>query len=361
MAESANDAIFGINIGEHSYPSTDNIVFGSDFANRDFVTPMAKFTFYDAKGQPLSGTNAPHIYIRMGGSFNTSLINGYSEAQGIFGSPNGTGIAGLFGADPNNPTSLSATLGRLGDSAITGIQKQIIAAIAGATGYATSAGQSGKAQVEFLQRKMLNSFQQLIYAGPSFRRFQLPFNMRPTDAQEAENMLSIISSFRVASSPRSGAGTLSEFLEGARGTFSNTALEESTPDISREDYDSDKEYNDALLKWAELKAEYWLESDVDELVSTSSSVFSFGYPDMCKLELVLKKGDELATLFRSDFCMIESVTVDYGAQNKMTFFDGDTNTQLFPTDVNLTISLREATLVTASKATSEYLSGTVIL
>jgi ABC-2 type transport system permease protein len=40
--------------------------------------------------------------------------------------------------------------------------KQIVQGVAGATGYVASAGQSGKSQVEFLQRIMLNNFQQLI-------------------------------------------------------------------------------------------------------------------------------------------------------------------------------------------------------
>jgi hypothetical protein len=60
--------------------------------------------------------------------------------------------------------------------------------------------------------------------------------------------------------------------------------------------------------------------------------------------------------------MIETVSVDYGAQNKMTFFDGkNNNTQYFPTDVNLTISLRESVLITAPKASEQYLSNMVLL
>ena len=63
---------------------------------------------------------------------------------------------------------LGKTLGRFGDSFITAIQKQIVAGVAGAGGYFASAGQSGKAQVEFLQRKMLNNFQQLILVQHSY-------------------------------------------------------------------------------------------------------------------------------------------------------------------------------------------------
>jgi hypothetical protein len=354
-----SDALFGIYKGTHNYPSSGTVTFGSDFANRDFVIPMAKFTFYDATGEELSGGSAPYIYIRMPGSFNTSLINGWSEAQGIFGSP-ATGTGGLFNASD----SISSTLGRMGDGVLTSIQKQIIGALAGATGYATSAGQSGKAQIEFLQRKLLNNFQQLIYGGPSYRRFQLPFSMRPTDAQEAENMLSIISSFRVASSPRAADenGQIGEATNGGRGTFNTSVLEESTPpEPKKDDYKTEEEFNAAYQEWQNSQTEYWTESDVNQLITLSNSVFTFGYPDMCKFEIILYSQDEIATLFKSDFCMIESVAVDYGTQNKMTFFDGASATQYFPTDVNLTISLRESTLITAARATEEYNSGTVIL
>ena len=354
-----SDALFGIYKGTHNYPSSGTVTFGSDFANRDFVIPMAKFTFYDATGQELSGGSAPYIYIRMPGSFNRSLINGYSEAQGIFGSPS-TGTGGLFHASD----TISSTIGRMGDSLITSIQKQIIGAVAGATGYATSAGQSGKAQIEFLQRKLLNNFQQLIYNGPSFRRFQLPFNMKPTDAVEAENMLSIISSFRVASSPRAADSNaqISDASDGGRGSFNTSVLEESTPpEPKRDDFQSDAEYEAAKQQWQMNQTEYWTETDVNQLISLSNSVFTFGYPDMCKFEIILYSQDEIATLFASDFCMIESVSVDYGSQNKMTFFDGASATQYFPTDVNFTISLRESTLITAARATEEYNRGTVIL
>ena len=189
------DAIFGIPQGIATYPSASNLIFGSDYGNQDFVVPMAKFMFYDTKGVPLSGSSAPTIYVRLGGTFNSTLTNGYQEAQGIMGSPTGTSIFDGEGGK---------ALGRLGNSFIEGIQRQIVQGVAGATGYVASAGQSGKTQIEFLQRVMLNNFQQLIYQGPTFRRFQLPFIMKPHSQTEAETMLSIISSFRVASSPRTG-------------------------------------------------------------------------------------------------------------------------------------------------------------
>lgn len=360
----ATDAIFGIPQGIATYPSTDGLVFGSDYGNQDFVVPMAKFVFYDAKGVLLSGSSAPTIYVRLGGAFNSTLTNGYQEAQGIMGSPTGTSI---FEGEAGQ------ALGRLGSSFIEGLQRQIIQGVAGATGYVASAGQSGKTQVEFLQRVMLNNFQQLIYQGPTFRRFQLPFIMKPHSQVEAETMLSIISSFRVASSPRTGTETTIDATIDSLGRRADPdALlksgDEAPPDETKfEGGKENPEYQQALRDFLNRQSVLTDkdEAAADTIVQNSGQVFTFGYPDMCKFELILyKKGGEgdIVTLFSSEFCMIETVSVDYGAQNKMTFFDGkNNNSQYFPTDVNLTVSLRESVLITAAKASQQYLSGTVLL
>jgi hypothetical protein len=361
----ATDAIFGIPQGIGTYPSNGGLVFGSDYGNQDFVVPMAKFTFYDTKGVLLSGSKAPTIYVRLGGTFNSTLTNGYQEAQGIMGSPTGTSI--FEGA-------AGQALGRLGSSFIEGLQKQIVQGIAGATGYVASAGQSGKTQIEFLQRVMLNNFQQLIYQGPTFRRFQLPFIMKPHSKAEAETMLSIISSFRVASSPRTGTetGTIDSTIEelGRRADPNNLLKsgDEVPPDEKNFTGGAESpEYREALREFLNRQSVLTDkdEAAADTIVQNSGQVFTFGYPDMCKFELILyKKAGEgdIVTLFRSEFCMIETVSVDYGAQNKMTFFDGkENNSEYFPTDVNLTVSLRESVLITAAKASEQYLSGTVLL
>lgn len=361
----ATDAIFGIPQGIGTYSSTGSLVFGSDYGSQDFVVPMAKFTFYDTKGVLLSGSKAPTIYVRLGGTFNSTLTNGYQEAQGIMGSPTGTSI---FEGEAGK------ALGRLGSSFIEGLQKQIVQGVAGATGYVASAGQSGKTQIEFLQRIMLNNFQQLIYQGPTFRRFQLPFIMKPHSKDEAETMLSIISSFRVASSPRTGTetGTIDSTIEelGRRADPDNLLKsgDEAPPDEKAFTGGAESpEYKEALREFLNRQSVLTDkdEAAADTIVANSGQVFTFGYPDMCKFELILyKKGGEgdIVTLFRSEFCMIETVSVDYGAQNKMTFFDGKgNNAEYFPTDVNLTVSLRESVLITAGKASEQYLSGTVLL
>ena len=359
-------AVFGIYKGDFSYPKNGNIKFGSEYGSQDFVVPMVKFNFFDAKGNPL-GSNAPTIYIRLGGTFNTQLSNGYQDATGIMGDPGGTSI---FASDTGK------ALGRLGSSFIEGIQKQIVQGVAGATGYVASAGQSGKSQVEFLQRVMLNNFQQLIYTGPTFRRFQLPFIMKPHDKVEAETMLDIISSFRVASSPRAGeAGTIADTISDLGGIKDETRLATSSeggPDkTDTTKYpkgEEDPAYKQALIDFNNRQAvlEGAEQDAAAVIVARSGQVFTFGYPDMCKFELVLYKrgaGDELTSIFKSDFCMIETVSVDYGSQNKMTFFDnkGVKDNKYYPTDVNLTISLREAVLITANKAYQQYDQNTVIL
>jgi len=365
-------AIFGIPTGDASYSSTGSLIFGADYGNQDFVVPMAKFMFYDAKGNQLSTSSAPTIYVRLGGTFNSSLLNGWQEAQGIMGNPTGDSIF---------QSEFGQAIGRLGSSWIEGLQKQIVQGVAGATGYVASAGQSGKSQIEFLQRIMLNNFQQLIYQGPSFRRFQLPFNMKPHSQDEAETMLQIISSFRIASSPRTGTETsvsnvIDSFAPGGRGEGElERTGNETLPKEDDEAYKDDPAlYQEALRDYYNRQAVLTTEAEgaVDEIVRNSGSVFTFGYPDMVKFDLVLYRSSaakiksgvtefgEIDTLFRSEFCMIESVSVDYGASNKMTFFDG-TKGQYFPTDVNLTISLRESVLITAPKATQQYLSNTVLL
>lgn len=361
MADETSELVFGIATGgTAAYPTNDTLIFGSEFANQDFIVPMAKFTFYDARGVLMSGSDAPIIYIRMPGQFSTAMTQGWAAATGIMGNPN------------KNPNSIfegesGAVLGKFGDSFLTGIQKQIVAGVAGATGYAASAGQSGKAQVEFLQRKMLNTFQQLIYQGPTFRRFQLPFNMRPTSAEEAERMRKIIASFRIASAPTTGGNVIGEVMDdfGRNTEYVPDALDapEKTEEMT------DAEYEAVLKEWINKQAPLTSEDEaaLDQLLAATPSVIAFGYPDMVKFELVLVKGaneqspGSITKLFESDYCMIESVAVDYGGQNKMTFF-GNVNgaDKFYPTDVNFTISLQEANLITASKATQEYADNQVI-
>ena len=196
--------IFTIPTGTVTYPrelETTHLIFGSDFAHSEYVIPMARFVFFDATGDE-SKTKARSIYIRLGGAFSTQLSNSYQEATGIFGS-----VTPGDNRDAASIGGITKLIGSMFDSGGTALQSSIIKSLGAGAGFVSSAGQSGKSQIEFLTRKVFNSFQQLIYQGPKFRAFQLPFNMKPTSYAEAKTMRDIIQTFRIASSPRASGST----------------------------------------------------------------------------------------------------------------------------------------------------------
>ena len=98
-----------------------------------------------------------------------------------------------------------------------------------------------------------------------------------------------------------------------------------------------------------------------------SAPLTFGYPDMCKLELILYHNNkDISILFQSDFCMIENVGLYYGASNKMVFFkppasETADDASYFPSEVNMTIALRESVLVTAEYASGQNSSGKITI
>jgi hypothetical protein len=332
--------IFTISTGTVSYPAIEKteLVFGSDFAHSEYVIPMARFKFFDPTGT--ESTTARPIYIRLGGAFSTQLSNSYQEATGIFGS-----VTPGSNRDAASIGNITRLIGSMFDSGGTALQSSIIKSLGAGGGFIASAGQSGKSQIEFLTRKVFNSFQQLIYQGPKFRAFQLPFNMKPTSYEEAKTMRDIIQTFRIASSPR--------------GQGSNTPLN-AVHDKSAEDIEALAKANKDKSSEEQINA--FDLADAAELLGDnglSPAPLTFGYPDMCKLELILYHNDkkEITVLFQSDFCMIENVGLDYGASNKMVFLAPPTPTgggkaDYFPSEVNMTIALRESVLVTA-----EYASG----
>ena len=88
---------YRINQGVSGYPVTSgNLIFGAQDSHKDFVTPMARFEFFDAFASVKS--EAAIIFIRMGGTFNTTLSNGYSESQNIFGAPDANPTDSVFSA-----------------------------------------------------------------------------------------------------------------------------------------------------------------------------------------------------------------------------------------------------------------------
>jgi hypothetical protein len=219
-------AIFTIPTGTVSYPAPEKteLVFGSDFAHSEYVIPMARFVFFDATGDE-SRSKARSIYIRLSGAFNTQLSNDYQEATGIFGSVKaGQDIGGITGL-----------IGSLFDTGGTALQSSIIKSLGAGAGFVSSAGQSGKSQIEFLTRKVFNSFQQLIYQGPKFRAFQLPFNMKPTSYDEAKTMRDIIQTFRIASSPRGQGFNTNLTGEVAKTAEEIAAIEAANKNLSPEE------------------------------------------------------------------------------------------------------------------------------
>ena len=329
---------FQINQSVAGYPVTSgNLIFGAQDSHKDFVTPMARFEFFDAFASEKS--SAAIVFIRMGGTFNTTLSNGYSESQNIFGTPD---------ANPNE--SVFKGLKTTGNATLEALLKQVKFAAAGAAGFIQSAGLGGKSQYEFLTKRFLNNFQQLIYQGPTFRRFTLPFTMRPTSLKEAENMMNIVNTFRFASSPKGGGISDITGFDGA--------------DNSVEDY-----AGKTAEEIAQIKADSRIQaSQAGALVGGNvigggfESAFSLGYPDTCKFTLLLQKnatGDTALTeLFASEFCVIENVSVDYGAQNKMVFFSSGAGNKYYPSEVTVTINLRETSLPTTGTLGNERTSTT---
>ena len=342
--------IFTIPTGTVSYPAIEKkeLVFGSDFAHSEYVIPMARFKFYTATGE--QSTTARPIYIRLGGTFNTQLTNSYQKSTGIFGNVE-------KGKDIKTITGF---IGSMFDSGGTALQSSIIKSLGAGAGFVASAGQSGKSQIEFLTRKVFNSFQQLIYQGPEFRAFQLPFNMKPTSYEEAKTMRDIIQTFRIASSPRASGDT--KLTEGK----SASEIEEFAK------ANKDKSPEEVATPFT-LEAAGGVFGEGD-----TRTPLTFGYPDMCKFELILYRDDPearqrddnedikaITVLFRSDFCMIGNIAIDYGASNKMVFLAPPTPTgggkaDYFPSEVNMTIALTESVLVTAEYASAQGPSGSGI-
>lgn len=351
-------SIFTIPTGTVSYPAIEKkeLVFGSDFAHSEYVIPMVRFKFFDATGT--QSTTARPIYIRLSGAFNTQLSNAYQESTGIFGS--------VTPGQDRNPTSLGGItrlIGSMFDSGGTALQSSIIKSLGAGGGFIASAGQSGKSQIEFLTRKVFNSFQQLIYQGPKFRAFQLPFNMKPTSYEEAKTMRDIIQTFRIASSPR-GQG----FNTPLTGQVDKTAEELAAIEASNKNFSPEEQ----LDPFTGARAETFFAEGI------TAAPVTFGYPDMCKFELILYRDDPedrrrddnddikaITVLFKSDFCMIENVALDYGASNKMAFLAPPTPTgggkaDYFSSEVNMSIALRESVLVTAEYASGQGPSGSGI-
>ena len=350
----ATTPIFTIQTGTVEYPAIEKkeLVFGSDFAHSEYVIPMARFKFQTATGE--QSTTARPIYIRLGGTFNTQLTNSYQKSTGIFGDVE----------KGKNIGTITGFIGSMFDSGGTALQSSIIKSLGAGAGFIASAGNSGKSQIEFLTRKVFNSFQQLIYQGPEFRAFQLPFNMKPTSYEEAKTMRDIIQTFRIASSPRAS---------GSKALGADDITKKSASEIEALAQENKNKSPEEVASPFTLEAAEGVFGEGD-----NRTPLTFGYPDMCKFELILYRDDPearqidendditaITVLFRSDFCMIGNIAIDYGASNKMVFLAPPTPTgggkaDYFPSEVNMTIALTESVLVTAEYASAQGPSGSGI-
>ncbi len=301
--------------------------FGFQEAQKDFWGPVMKFQFYDNTGNETD--SLPVIFIRMIGTFETTLSNPFQEQEGIFGTPFDTNSGFL------------ETLQKAGGTGLEALRRQLLGGVGGAAGKFLSAGATGVPQAEFLTRQMINNFQQLIYKGPQFRRFTPSFTFRPTSLNEAQAMRDIITLFRYASSPSLGESSISGF----QSTLGSSTFDPANVD----DEKLSEEERDAIR----LNAEGQI-NDEDVGTLAAGATFTFGYPDMCKLSIVMaSSGDTSQSLmFESKLCVIENVQITYGSQNKMTFYEGD-NENYFPSDVIMNISLRESVLLTRNDVAQE--------
>jgi len=335
---------FAILQGDYSYPTQSDLIFGTDYAHSDYVIPIARFSFYNANGEKTT-KGAPNIYMKLGGSFQSGLSNPFSPASNIYGNPGTSLDAGIIG-----------TIKSAGEGFSTALLKQAIGGVAGIGGAFASAGQSGKQNVEFLQRKLFNQFQQLIYNGPNFRQFTLPFAMKPTSYEEAKVMRNILATFRIASSPVVGA----QVDAGVDQLDVTVPQTESADNLAKSGLSATQAAAEAQARADAAKAGTVTQGDYDQLIASSFTTKTFGYPDMCRFQIVLyqKNVQEFPVLFESDLCVIENVNIDYGGQQKMTFFkppDGSSG-QYFPTDITLNIGLKETSLITATYASTEVLN-----
>jgi hypothetical protein len=148
---------------------------------------------------------------------------------------------------------------------------------------------------------------QMLYKGPQYRRYQMPFILKPKTRKESEDIKKIISVFRLASAP-------------------------SVPNTSG------LGLGDTNISIGE------------------GNTFTFGYPHLTQFDLVFfSDQNNSKRIFRSKPCVIESVSTDYGSQ-KMTFFE-DGN----PAEITLTGQLTEIVPRTLGDAKYDAVSSEITL
>jgi hypothetical protein len=277
-----------------------------------FNVPTIRFGFLNAYAENI--INSPKVYIRMPNSFGVTSTSDYSRTENIFGAGSGVGgisaltdffknvMQGKITDAVGITTEQVDAVGKAGISGAEALQYSLKKGAGNILGFVGSAGLSNINQYEFTSRKAVNPMAQLLYKGPQFRRYQLPFPMKPRNVSESEHIQKIINVFRVASSP-------------------------SVPDTT------------GIL------------GDIG-----AGSSFTFGYPHLTQFVIMFDTpGAGPKTIYKSKVCVIEAVTVDYGTQ-KLTFFEGG-----YPTEINLTLSMTEITPRTLGDAKTDSLNSSITL
>lgn len=269
----------GQNLQRYGASPVESISFPKNTDGNDhFKTPMIKFVILDAYGGRVP--NAPFIYLKAPNNLNLSNINNYQTDGPIFGAGTTTGsdiYNSLLGEAEADFRSSGSDAGTFAFGAAQALEYSIKKGAASLAGFTSSAGLNNVGQFEFLSRRALNPMQQQLFKGPNFRRYQLPFAMKPRNRDDAVDIKRAVTAFRLASSASVPLGE--ELFEGTD--------------------------------------------------------FTFGYPHLVQFAVLADNAADNRKVFQSKACVIESVSVDYGSQ-KMAFHGGN-----FPVETNLALSLIE--------------------
>ena len=272
-------------------------------SNEGFNVPIARFTMLDAYGNKVAG--APKLQIRMPNLFNITNISDYAKTDNIFGST-GAFSGAAKGVYDEAAAKEGFSAANFSLTAADAVQYAIRKGFASTLGFVESAGMGNIGQYEFSGRQAVNPMAQMLYKGPQYRRYQMPFILKPKTRKESEDIKKIISVFRLASAP-------------------------SVPSTSG--------------------------LGVGENINIGEgNTFTFGYPHLTQFDLVFFSDENNSKrIFRSKPCVIESVSTDYGSQ-KMTFFE-DGN----PAEITLTVQLTEIVPRTLGDAKYDAISSEITL
>jgi hypothetical protein len=288
----------------------------SGFANQDirypidndgYVMPMVRFDFFDPGGVQRT---TPLLHLQLPEQFRTNHQNNYQESQYIFPG------SGIFNTIKNAISGPPAEEGSDEQAQNVASNQQMSAANAfeymlsrgGASfsGFINSGGMSGIDQFEFNKRQFVNQLQQLLYKGPTYRQFQMPFLMRPRNYDEAKNITDSISMMKIAA-----ATSPADELDISFSDIIDTGIEGMNVDGG-----------------------------------ISDIPFTFTYPDLVRFTILVKNSQgNLQQLFQSKLCAIVDLNVQYGSQ-RINFVEGPNNT-MFPTETGLDITLKEVEFNTA--------------